>query len=247
MSVLEVRDLVVRHGLLTAVRGVSLTVAPGEVVALVGANGAGKSTLLGAVAGSLPVASGSVLLAGRDVTGLPAHRRVRAGISLVPEGRRLFPGLTVMENLLVGRSARPRQRSADDVPRAGWDVERVLEAFPVLARLHDRPAGLLSGGEQQATAIGRALVADPAVLLLDEVSLGLSPAAVDTVYASLAGVLAGGVAVVLVEQDLTRAVATADRVVCLLEGRVTRDEPARDADLAAITQAYFGTGTGVAS
>ncbi|WP_088315439.1 ABC transporter ATP-binding protein [Kineosporia sp. R_H_3] len=249
MTLLRVEGLVVRHGLLTAVREVDLAVAPGEVVALVGANGAGKSTLLHAVAGSLPAAQGRVLLGGEDVTTMPAHQRVRAGISLVPEGRRLFPSLSVLENLLVGvpggsRAAGP---ATSGLPRGGWDVDRVLDAFPVLARLRDRPAGLLSGGEQQATAIGRALVADPALLLLDEVSLGLSPAAVDVVYASLEAVLAGGVAVVLVEQDIERALRTATRIVCLLEGRVTRDVARRDADRAEITRAYFGTGTEVPS
>ena len=249
MTLLQVEGLVVRHGLLTAVREVDLAVAAGEVVALVGANGAGKSTLLHAVAGSLPVAQGRVLLGGTDVTAVPAHERVRAGISLVPEGRQLFPSLSVMENLLVGVPGRSRRRApaVPQLPRGGWDVERVLDAFPVLARLRDRPAGLLSGGEQQATAIGRALVADPAVLLLDEVSLGLSPAAVDVVYASLEAVLAGGVAVVLVEQDIERALRTATRVVCLLEGRVTRDVAREDTDRDEITRAYFGTGTEVAS
>lgn len=241
MSLLRVDGLVVRHGLLTAVHGVDLAVAAGEVVALVGANGAGKSTLLQAVAGTLAPAAGTIGFRGDDVTATPAHLRVRAGISLVPEGRRLFPGLTVRENLLVGQV-----RRRDDRP-ARWDLDRVLDAFAQLRPLLHRPAGLLSGGEQQATAIGRALMSDPALLLLDEVSLGLSPAAVEAVYTSLVGVLADGVAVVLVEQDLDRALRTATRVVCLLEGRITRDVPRDRADRAEITRAYFGTERGMAS
>jgi branched-chain amino acid transport system ATP-binding protein len=243
VSLLRVDGLVVRHGLLTAVHGVDLAVSAGEVVALVGANGAGKSTLLQAVAGTLAPTSGTVTFRGRDVTSTPAHLRVRAGISLVPEGRRLFPGLTVLENLLVGQV----RRRTDEQPGRGWDLERVLIAFAQLRPLLHRPAGLLSGGEQQATAIGRALMSDPALLLLDEVSLGLSPAAVEAVYASLVSVMADGVAVVLVEQDLDRALRTATRVVCLLEGRIARDVPRDRADRAEITRAYFGTERGMAS
>jgi branched-chain amino acid transport system ATP-binding protein len=157
---------------------------------------------------------------------------VRLGICLVPEGRRLFPGLTVAENL---------QLAAEHGRRGTWTVDTVLEAFPQLQPLRRRPAGLLSGGEQQATAIGRALVGKPDLLLLDEVSLGLSPAAVD---ASLATVIAAGITVLLVEQDLDRSMGVADRVVCMLEGRMTLQGRSADLDRHQVTQAYFGLDRG---
>jgi branched-chain amino acid transport system ATP-binding protein len=230
-ALLAVEDLDVRHGLLQAVRRVSLAVAQGETLALVGANGAGKTTLLRAIAGAHLPAGGRVLLRGRDVTRLPAHRRVAQGLALVPEGRRLFAQLTVEENLLLARAAGRR---------GPWDVEAVFKAFPnLVARRHAR-AGTLSGGEQQATAIGRALVTNPEVLLLDEVSLGLSPLAVDRVYASLAAFLSGGATVVLVEQDLTRALRVADRVACMLEGRIVLQGGTAQLTRSAITAAYFG-------
>lgn len=235
MSLLELDDLELRHGLLRAVTGFSLRVDRGETVALVGANGAGKSTLLQAIAGAIRPTRGRILLDGRDVTGVPAHRRVGLGICLVPEGRRLFPSLTVSENLQVA-AARGRP--------GPWTVDAVLDAFALLRPLLDRPAGLLSGGEQQATAIGRALVGNPDLLLLDEVSLGLSPAAVDAVYASLANVIASDTTVLLVEQDLDRSLRVADRLVCLLEGRVTLEGRAAFLDRERITDAYFGLAGG---
>ena len=230
-AILEVEALDVRHGLLRAVRQVSFSVAPGETLALVGANGAGKTTLLRAIAGAHLPAGGRVLFHGRDVTHAPAHRRVAQGVALVPEGRRLFAQMTVEENLLLARAAgRP----------GAWDVAAVIAAFPNLeARRHAR-AGTLSGGEQQATAIGRALMTNPELLLLDEVSLGLSPLAVDRVYASLATLQPGGVTIVLVEQDLTRALRFADRVICMLEGRIVLQGRAAELTRAEITDAYFG-------
>jgi branched-chain amino acid transport system ATP-binding protein len=168
------------------------------------------------------------------VTRLPAHRRVALGIALVPEGRRLFPDMTVVENLLVaGRHGRP----------GPWTVDTVLDAFPLLRPLRHRRAAALSGGEQQATAIGRALMTNPRLLLLDEVSLGLAPRAVDAVYASLTRLLAGGATVVLVEQDLARAMAIADRVVCMLEGRIVLEGAAAALTRERVTEAYFGLGT----
>jgi branched-chain amino acid transport system ATP-binding protein len=228
---LAVESLSARHGLLTAVRDVSLAVQEGETVALVGANGAGKTTLLRSIAGAHPAAAGRVVFGGADVTRVPVHRRVGLGIALVPEGRRLFGGLTVEENLLV--AARGGRAGA-------WDVERVLEAFPLLRPLRGRRASTLSGGEQQATAIGRALMTNPRLLLLDEVSLGLAPRAVDAVYASLRTLLEGGTTVVLVEQDLSRALSVADRVVCLLEGRVVLEGAAGSLTREQVVAAYFG-------
>lgn len=239
MTLLTIDALTARHGLMTAVSDVSFTLEPGEVLALIGANGAGKTTLLRSVAGAHPVAEGRVLLGGRDISALPAHARVRAGIALAPEGRRLFPEMSLRENLaLAGENGR----------KGDWDLRRVLDAFPQLAPLIDRPAGGFSGGQRQAAAIARALMANPDVLLLDEVSLGLSPAAVEGVYASLQGVRAEGrMAMILVEQDLTRALASADRVICLAEGRV--ELAGRPAELTreAITRAYFGLHEGEAA
>jgi branched-chain amino acid transport system ATP-binding protein len=230
-ALLTVDGLVARHGLLPAVRDVSLTVDAGDVLALVGANGAGKSTLLRAIAGAHPVSGGRVLLDGEDVTGLPSHQRVVRGLALVPEGRRLFPELTVEENLLV----------AGGRARAGrWTVEAVLEAFPMLRPLRRRRAATLSGGEQQATAIARALMTNPRLLLVDEVSLGLSPQAVERVYECLHALILQGATLVLVEQDLARALSVARHVVCLLEGRVVLRADTADVTREQVTEAYFG-------
>jgi branched-chain amino acid transport system ATP-binding protein len=229
VTLLAVEDLDVRHGLLPAVRSVSLILEPGETVALVGANGAGKSTLLRAIAGARPrPAAGRIVFDGRDVTRLPAHERVALGIALVPEGRHLFASLTVEENLLVAR------RPGD------WTVDRVLDAFPLLRDRRRHRAATLSGGERQATAIGRALMANPRMLLLDEVSLGLAPRAVEDVYRSLAAVIESGTTVLLVEQDLSRALAVADRVVCMLEGRLVLAGAAGELTREQVTEAYFG-------
>ncbi|HVS84257.1 MAG TPA: ABC transporter ATP-binding protein, partial [Gaiellaceae bacterium] len=199
-ALLQVEELDVRHGLLQAVRQVSLEVDEGETLALVGANGAGKSTLLRAIAGAHRPAGGRVVFAGSEITSMAAHRRVKAGIALVPEGRRLFPNLTVEENLRVaGASGRDGR----------WSVDEVLEAFPLLQPLRRKRAASLSGGEQQATAIGRALMTNPRLLLLDEVSLGLAPIVVEGVYHSLRGLIESGTTIVLVEQDLSRAMGVA--------------------------------------
>ena len=230
MTLLQVDALDCRYGLLQAVRGVTFEVAQGETVALIGANGAGKSTLLRAVAGAHRPHAGRVLFEGADLTATPAHVRVARGIALVPEGRRLFPGLTVEENLRIAAAKR----------RGRWSVDSVVEVFPMLGPRRRALAANLSGGEQQAVAIGRALMSNPRLLLLDEVSLGLAPVVVDAVYRSLRDVIREGATVVLVEQDLTRALEVAGRVICLLEGRVVLEGPAGSLDRDRVVSAYFG-------
>jgi branched-chain amino acid transport system ATP-binding protein len=231
VSLLSVEGVSARHGLLQAVRDVSLEVAAGETVALVGANGAGKTTLMRMIAGAHKPASGRVVFDGQDITAVPPHRRVSLGVALVPEGRRLFTDLTVEENLLVARfSGR----------RGPWSVDKVFEAFPMLEALRRKKARTLSGGEQQATAIGRALMTNPRLLLLDEVSLGLAPVAVEGVYRSLRGLIEGGATILLVEQDLTRAMSLAGRVVCMLEGRFVLEGRTEELTREQVTEAYFG-------
>ena len=231
MSTLSIRDLDVRHGLLQAVRGVSFDLAKGEVLALVGANGAGKTTLLRSIAGAHLPAGGQILLDGEDVTAVPSHKRIARGIALVPEGRRLFSQMTVEENLLLGKSAGRKGE---------WTIERVFDAFPNLKPRRHAKTGHLSGGEQQATAIGRALMSNPDILLLDEVSLGLSPLVVDRVYQQLQSLLSSGTTIILVEQDLKRAMSVASRVICMLEGRIVLDRPANGVTRDDVTKAYFG-------
>ena len=230
-ALLSVERIDSRHGLLQAVRQVSLEVEEGETLALVGANGAGKTTLLRTIAGAHRPAGGRVVFAGRDVTTVPAHERARLGMALVPEGRRLFPQLTVEENLRVASASR----------RSGpWDVERVLEVFPLLQPRRRHRAATLSGGEQQAAAIGRALMSNPRLLLLDEVSLGLAPVAVEGLYRSLETLMESGTTIVLVEQDLARAMRVASRVVCMLEGRLVLEGRAEELTREQVTDAYFG-------
>jgi branched-chain amino acid transport system ATP-binding protein len=237
-ALLEIERLTVHHGQLAAVVDLDLAVAEGETLAVIGANGAGKSTLLRTVAGVLRPSAGTIRLAGRDVTRLPAYRRVAEGIGLVPEGRRLFPSLTVEENLLTGRYRN----------RAGpWDVARVMELFPWMPERRRQVAAQLSGGEQQAVAIGRALVGNPRLLLLDELSLGLAPIVVRRIYEVLPEIIASGTAVLLVEQDVAQAMRVADRVQCLLEGRAVLAGRPRDLALADVERAYFGLRTGVAN
>ncbi|HTV91269.1 MAG TPA: ABC transporter ATP-binding protein [Verrucomicrobiae bacterium] len=231
MSVLSVEALDARHGLLKAVRGVSFAVSQGEILALVGANGAGKTTLLRAIAGAHKIAAGTIVFDGIDVSNVPANRRTRAGIALVPEGRCLFSGMTVEENLRVaGRAGR----------KGLWNYKTVLEAFPMLQPIAHRKGGDLSGGEQQATAIGRALMTNPRLLLIDELSLGLSPVAVNAVYESLQAVIGSGATIVLVEQDLARVMRISTRIACMLEGRIALEGRTADVTKEQITQAYFG-------
>jgi branched-chain amino acid transport system ATP-binding protein len=229
--VLEVSGLTVRYGLLEALSDVSLALASGTTVAIIGANGAGKSTLLRTIAGLHPPAAGTIRLEGRDITHLPAHHRVAAGVVLVPEGRRLFPSLSLEENLKMGlTSSRPGE----------WNLPRIYELFPWMAERRNGPIAYLSGGEQQAVAIGRALLANPRVLLIDELSLGLSPAVVQRLYDMLPALLAKGMTILLVEQDVTQALRVSDWAHCLLEGRITLSGRPRDLAPDDVEAAYFG-------
>ena len=239
---LDVDELTVRHGYLQALTRVSLSVASGETLAIIGANGAGKSTLLRSIIGLHQPSAGSIRLDGRDITALPPHARVRNGIALVPEGRRLFPSLSVEENLLVGRaSGRP----------GSFSLDAVYQLFSWMSDRRREPTVHLSGGEQQAVAIGRALMANPRVLLLDELSLGLAPTMVRRIYSVLPQLVQKGMAVLLVEQDVTQALRVANRFQCLLEGRTTLEGKPADATTAQIEAAYFGlagrTGPGSAA
>ncbi|MFN3642222.1 MAG: ABC transporter ATP-binding protein [Gemmobacter sp.] len=228
---LDIAGLDAFYGDFQALFGVALRLEPGERLALIGANGAGKSSLLRAIVGLTAARAARMRLAGADLGGVPAAGRARAGIALAPEGRRMFPSLTVAENLMMGgRIGR----------RGPWDMASVTRLFPILKEFADRPAGLLSGGQQQMVAIGRALMANPSLLLLDEVSLGLAPVVVDEVHAALAQLTGREMAIILVEQDIARALKGADRFLCLLEGRVRLAGAARGADMAAVGRAYFG-------
>jgi len=228
---LEVRDLVVHHGQLRALEGISVQVFPGEVYAIIGANGAGKSTLLRTIAGLHAPTTGTVAFDGQDVTRLRPERRARQGIVMVPEGRRLFGSLSVEENLRVGATyARP----------GPWTIERVYELFGWMRERRHQGTAQLSGGEQQTVAIGRALVANPRVLLLDELSLGLAPVVVQRFYAMLPRILETGLTVLLVEQDVSQALRVASRIHCLLEGRTTLEGTPAEVSAGQVEAAYFG-------
>jgi len=231
---LEVSDLTVHHGQLRALDAISLKVYPGEVYAIIGANGAGKSTLLRTIAGLHHPTTGRVLLDAADVTDLRPERRARQGIVMVPEGRRLFGSLSVEENLKVGATyARP----------GPWTIERVYETFDWMRGRRNQRTEQLSGGEQQTVAIGRALVANPRVLLLDELSLGLAPVIVQRIYGMLPQILATGLTVLLVEQDVSQALRVASRLQCLLEGQTTLEGTPADVTAEQVEAAYFGLAT----
>ncbi len=234
MTALAVEGLEVRYGAVRAVRGLSLTVAPGEIVGLIGPNGAGKSSTLHAIMGAAPVAAGDVRLAGVSLVGRRPEDVARSGIALVPEGRRIFGQLSVEENLRLGLAGR---RSQDGAAAA---LSRAYELFPVVHEFRGRTAGALSGGQQQQLAIARALVAEPDVLLLDEPSLGLAPRIVDVVFDALAAIRESGLAVLLVEQRAQRTVALADRCHVLSNGELRLTLGKEDAaDTEKLVAAYF--------
>jgi branched-chain amino acid transport system ATP-binding protein len=232
VSLLCVRALSAFYGPFQALFDVSLDVAEGETVAVIGANGAGKSTFLRAVAGALPVPPSAVELDGQPVGGRPSPALVGLGVVLVPEGRRIFPSLTVRENLLVGAyRGRP----------GPWTVERVSALFPILGQRRDQPGTNLSGGEQQMLAVGRGLMANPRLLLVDEISLGLAPLVVRTLYRALEAVKAEGTTLIVVEQDVSQVLAVAQRVYCFRKGAVALEGVPARLTREQISAAYFGT------
>ena len=214
-ALLEVRDLRVSYGYVEAVRGVSFSVAQGEIVALIGPNGAGKSSTLNAVAGLMKPASGSIKLEGRELAGLPSHELVRAGVVLVPEGRAILQRMTVLENLVMGAEA-----------GGGGDVEAQFKRFPSLERRRNAPAGALSGGEQQMLAIARGLLTKPRILLLDEPSMGLAPLLVRQIFDIVREIHAAGTTILLVEQNARMALQAAQQAYVLERGEVALQGPA---------------------
>jgi branched-chain amino acid transport system ATP-binding protein len=228
---LEVRALDAFYGDFQALFGISLKVARGDVAAVIGANGAGKSTLLTTIAGMLSARRDAILFDGEEIGGLPSNEIVARGIALVPEGRRLFPSLTVEENLVIG----------GQLGRSGpWNLSRIYELFPILAERRHMPSTSLSGGQQQMVAIARALASNPKLLLCDEISLGLAPIVVREIYARLPSIVAEGVSLMIVEQDIVQALAAARHVYCLQEGRVALEGEAQSLTRESISAAYFG-------
>jgi len=223
-TLLEVRDVKVRYGKIEALHGVSLSVRQGELVTLLGSNGAGKTTLMRAISGLLPLESGSVWFDGRDISRLKAHRRVIDGLVQAPEGRGVFPGMTVVENLEMGCYGRKFDSKAAHDERLDW----VFATFPRLAERRKQVGGTLSGGEQQMLAIGRALMARPRVLLLDEPSMGLAPMMISQIFSIIAEINAAGTTVLLVEQNAAQALSRSDRAYILETGTVTREGSARE-------------------
>jgi len=230
-DLLRINALDAWYGDFQALFGVTMAVARGEVVAVIGANGAGKSTLLQSIAGLMRSRRDAMVFDGEAIGDVPAHTRVARGIALVPEGRRLFPSLTVEENLIIG----------GQLGRPGpWTLARIYELFPALAERRSLPSTSLSGGQQQMVAIGRALMANPKLLLCDEISLGLAPVVVRDIYARLPDIVGEGLSLVIVEQDIVQALAAASYVYCLQEGRVALSSAASTLTRDAISAAYFG-------
>ena len=229
---LQTHSLTAAYGQFKALFGVDITIAPGECVAIIGANGAGKTTLLRSISGVLRNAPNMVMHNGAAIGALSADAVMRRGIAMVPEGRRLFPSLSVEENLLIGGQVRPGN--------GRWTLDTVYALFPILRERRLSPGTALSGGQQQMVAIGRALMSNPDLLLCDEISLGLAPVVIRDIYAALPRIRETGAAVIIVEQDITRALSVADRVYCMMEGRITLSAPTTGITREAIHSAYFG-------
>jgi len=235
---LEIKDLRVHYGKIEAIKGVSVVVNEGEIVTLIGANGAGKTTILKTISGLRPVSSGSITFDGQDINKVAAHDRVDLGISQVPEGRGIFPGMTVLENLEMGKFNRPNRKAEMDE-----DLDRVYTLFPRLKERVSQAGGTLSGGEQQMLAMGRALMARPKVLLLDEPSMGLAPQMIANIFRIITEINKQGVTILLVEQNAQQALQRAHRAYILETGNVTKEAPAADLlNDPAVREAYLGTG-----
>jgi len=241
VSLLELSDVVVRYGKIEALKGISVTVEQGEIVTLIGANGAGKTTTLKTISGLRPVTSGDILYEGESIVGLPAHELVSLGISQAPEGRGIFPGMTVLENLEMGAYGRTK------TPRATIDaaLDRVFGLFPRLGERRKQAGGTLSGGEQQMLAIGRALLAEPKILLLDEPSMGLAPLLVAQIFEIITEINRQGITVLLVEQNAAQALRRAHRAYVLETGRVVKTAAASELlQDESVRNAYLGGDTG---
>lgn len=232
MPLLTIENLEVFYGDFQAVHGVSLNLEEGQTVAIIGANGAGKSTLLNAISGLHTQKRGLVLFDGQDITRMRADLIARAGMTMVPEGRRLFGSLSVEENLEIGATAGRK---------GAWSVKAIYDLFPRLGELKHMLAGSLSGGQQQMVAIGRALMTNPRVLLCDEISLGLAPAIIGDIYRCFDAIRGSGVSIVVIEQNVRQACAAAQYAYCMLEGRISLEGRTAELSMEAITAAYFGT------
>jgi branched-chain amino acid transport system ATP-binding protein len=231
-ALLNVTALDAFYGDFQALFGIDLELHPGEAVAVIGANGSGKSTLLKSLAGLVSNRSDAIRLAGQNIGDTTAAKIVRMGLALVPEGRQLFPSLSVEENLLIGAYGGDRT--------SPWDIDAIYRMFPVLSERRKSSVTVLSGGQQQMIAIGRALMSNPSILLCDEISLGLAPIIVENIYQMIPRIRENGTGVIVVEQDIARALRSSDRFYCLQEGRVTLSGRPSDVDQAAIRAAYFG-------
>ncbi|MYK31007.1 MAG: ABC transporter ATP-binding protein [Boseongicola sp. SB0670_bin_30] len=232
MTLLATHDLTAYYGDFQALYGINAHVDEGETIAIVGANGAGKSTLLAAITGRRKAPPPMIEFDGRPIGGMRPAEIMALGIALVPEGRQLFQSLSVEENLLVGNYGRK--------VRGPWTLERVYSLFPILKERRNQDSSSLSGGQQQMVALGRALMSNPRLLLCDEISLGLAPAVIKDIYKAIADIRAEGASVVIVEQNITQALAVSDRILCLLEGRVTLSGRPGELTRDQIGMAYFG-------
>ena len=232
MALLETRNLTARYGDFQALFGVDIALDQGETIAIIGANGAGKTTLMRSISGILTNQPDAVLFDGAEIGALPAPDIVARGIAMVPEGRKLFPSLSVEENLLIGRYGRAVE--------GYWRLDTVYDLFPILKERRHNPGTALSGGQQQMVAIGRALMSNPRVLLCDEISLGLAPVVIKDIYAAFPSIRAAGASIVMVEQDIGQALKVADRVYCMMEGRITLSGTPGALTREAIHAAYFG-------
>ena len=232
MSLLETHSLTAHYGDFQALFGVDIHLDEGEIVAIIGANGAGKSTLMRAISGVLRNGSDQVRFEGNPIGDLAADEIMGRGVAMVPEGRRLFPSLSVEENLLIGTYGRK--------VHGHWSLQSIYNLFPILKERRNHPGTALSGGQQQMVAIGRALMSNPRVLLCDEISLGLAPVIIKDIYAAVPRIQEAGASLIVVEQDIGQALKVSDRVYCMMEGRVTLQGPADTLSREAIHDAYFG-------